>query len=64
MTVTEKRELVEQQNKILEEIEDLKGMQTDFSYDIKFYRYCERKITSLSEEAEQINRILGMRCYK
>lgn len=37
-------------------------MQTDFSYDEDFYKFCEWKMNLLDEEAEQIRYVLEMGC--
>ena len=62
MTVKAKRKLVEQQNKMVQEREEWRQIQTDFSYDEDFYKFCEWKINLLNEEIEQIRHVLEMGC--
>lgn len=62
MTVKAKRKLAEQQNKMVQEREEWRQIQTDFSYDEDFYKFCEWKINLLNEEIEQIRHVLEMGC--
>ena len=54
MTIKANRILLERQASIEVECIHWKTMQTDYSYDLDFYRFCDWKINSLNEEAEQI----------
>ena len=58
MTIKANRILLERQASIEVECIHWKTMQTDYSYDLDFYRFCDWKINSLKEEAEQIRYVL------
>lgn len=60
MTIKANRILLERQASIEVECIHWKTMQTDYSYDLDFYRFCDWKINSLNEEAEQIRYVLEM----
>ena len=62
MTIKAKRRLIEQQKKIMQEYKEWEQMQTDYSYDENFYRFCEWKMNTLDEEAEQIRYVLESGC--
>lgn len=62
MTVKARRNLLEQQTKLMQERDLWEQMQTDFSYDEDFYKFCEWKMNLLDEEAEQIRYVLEMGC--
>lgn len=56
------QKLKEHQNKLMQERSLWEQMQTDFSHDEDFYRFCEWKMQMLDEEAEQIRYVLEMGC--
>lgn len=58
MTIKANGILLERQASIEVECIHWKTMQTDYSYDLDFYRFCNWKINSLNEEAEQIRYVL------
>lgn len=62
MTVKAKSRLIEQQKKIKQECRRWEGMQTDYSYDEDFYKFCEWKRNLLNEESEQIRYVLESGC--
>lgn len=62
MTVKARRKLIKQQKKLMQERESWEQMQTDYSYDEDFYKFCEWKMNLLNEEAEQIRYVLEMGC--
>lgn len=64
MTIQAKQTLIERQAELMQE-RDLWGqMQTDYSYDENFYRFCDWKMNLLDEEAEQIRHVLEMGCVE
>lgn len=62
MTVKARYRLIEHQIKLAQDLDLWKQMQTDFSYDEDFYKFCEWKIHMLDEEAEQIRYVIEMGC--
>lgn len=62
MTVKARRKLIKQQKKLMQERKAWEQMQTNFSYDEDFYKFCELKINLLNEEAEQMRYVLEMGC--
>lgn len=62
MTVKARCNLIKQQKKLMQEREAWEQMQTDYSYDEEFYKFCEWKMNLLDEEAEQIRYVLEMGC--
>lgn len=62
MTVKAKQALIKRQAELMQERDLWKQMQTDFSYDQDFYRFCQWKMNLLDEEAEQIRHVLEMGC--
>lgn len=62
MTVKTRRKLIKQQKKLMQERKAWEQMQTDYSYDADFYKFCEWKMNLLDEEAEQIRYVLEMGC--
>ncbi len=62
MTVTAKTVLKEQQRQLAEQYSQWEAMQTDYSYDEDFYRYCQWKMQDIDEEMEMIRRVLEMGC--
>lgn len=58
MTIKANRILLERQASIEVECIHWKTMQTDYSYDLDFYQFCEQKIHLLNEEAEKIRYML------
>ena len=62
MTVKARRNLIKQQKKLMQESKAWNRMQTDYSYDEDFYKFCEWKKNLLDEEADQIRYVLEMGC--
>ena len=62
MTVKAKQTLIERQTELMHERDLWERMQTDFSYDEYFYKFCDWKMNFLDEEAEQIRHVLEMGC--
>lgn len=62
MTVKAKQALIKRQAELMQEYGQWEAMQTDFSYDEDFYRFCQWKMELLDEEAEQIRHVLEMGC--
>ncbi|MCI7131009.1 MAG: hypothetical protein MSA09_10780 [Lachnospiraceae bacterium] len=62
MTVKARRKLIKQQKKLMQERKAWEQMQTNFSYDEDFYKFCELKINLLNEEAEKMRYVLEMGC--
>ena len=60
MTIKAKQTLIERQTELMQERDLLGRMQTDFSYEEDFYRFCQRKMDLLGEKAEQIRYVLEM----
>lgn len=54
MTVKAKRKLIKQQKKLMQERKAWEQMQTDYSYDEDFYKFCEWKMNLLNEEADTL----------
>lgn len=50
------------QKMLMWEREVWEQMQTDYSHDKNFYKYCDWKMNLLDEEAEQIRYVLEMGC--
>lgn len=62
MTVKARCNLIKQQKKLMQERKAWEQMQTDYSYDEDFYKFCEWKMNLLNEETEQIRYVLEMGC--
>lgn len=62
MTVKARCKLIKQQKKLMQERKAWEQIQTDYSYDEDFYKFCEWKMNLLDEEAEQIRYVLEMGC--
>ncbi len=64
MTVKAKQALKNRQEKLMQEYQSWEAMQTDYSYDMDFYQFCQWKMQMLDEEAEQIRHVLEMGCVE
>lgn len=65
MTVKSKQALIKRQAKLMQERDLWEQMQTDYSYDDNFYRFCQWKMQMLDEEAELIrHHIIDMGCVE
>lgn len=62
MTVKARQILTKRQAELLFDRGLWESMQTDFSYDEDFYKFCQWKMNLFDEEAEQIRRVLEMGC--
>lgn len=62
MTVKAKQALIKRQAELMQEYSQWETMQTDYSYDTDFYKFCQWKMNLLDEEAEQIRHVLEMGC--
>ncbi len=51
-------------SKTMQEYSQWEAMQTDFSYDEDFYRFCNWKMQMLDEEAEQMRHVLETGCVE
>lgn len=64
MTVTEKRELIEQQSKLMQEYKEWEELQAEYPKDTESFKICQHEMQLVDEKAEQIRYILEMRCYE
>lgn len=62
MTVTRKSILMHKQEELMKERDAWECMQTDYSTDNEFYKYCEWKMNRLNEEAEELRLLLERGC--
>ena len=58
MTIEAKSKLVGHQQKLIQERRAWEQMQTDFSFDLDFYKFCTWKMNLFDEEAEQLRYVL------
>lgn len=62
MTVKEKRRLKKQQKELMQRRDIYEHIQTEHSDDMEFYRYCQKIMDRLDEEAERLRRVLEVGC--
>lgn len=63
-TSKSRQELANRQIELMLEHRSWESMQTDCSYDVDFYKFCQWKMDLLDEEAEQIRHVLEMGCVE